>query len=431
VSFFDRPSETLSREALLELQADKLAALLEAVFGPNQFYTDKLRGAGVTPGDIRTLEDIKLLPTTTKRELADAAEADSPFGSNATFTETEYVRIHQTSGTSGKPLKVVDTDESWTWWGRCWGYVLSGAGVTAADRLFVPFSFGPFIGFWAAVEGAREIGALVVPGGGSTSAQRAHLMVEHDVTAMCCTPTYALRLADVARAEGVDLESLPLRAIVTAGEPGGNVPAIKQRIEAAWGAKVFDHAGASEVGAHSFECEAQPGGTHAIETEFIVEVLDVETQEPVDAGERGELVITSLGRPGFPVIRYRTGDMVQLNTEPCVCGRSFVRFEGGVLGRADDMVIARGVNLFPDAIEALVRQVEAVEEYQITVSRGVDLAHLAVAIEVAQGADPDDTSAAVTRSVRNALGLTPVVSVVPFESLPRFELKARRFHVEG
>ncbi len=429
MTFFDRRLETLTRQELGDLQVVKLTALLEVVFGRNRFYTDKMRAAGITPGDIRSLEDIERLPLTTKLELANAAEADPPFGTNITFPETKYTRIHQTSGTTGKPLRVFDTEEDWNWWGRCWAYVLSGAGLTAADRLFLPFSFGPFIGFWSAVEGARQIGALLVPGGGATSAQRAYLMGEHGVTAMCCTPTYALRLADVARSEGIDPASLALRTIITAGEPGGNVPAVKQRIEAAWGAKVFDHAGGSEVGPHSFECEPQPGGTHPIETEHIVEVLDGATQEPVAPGEMGELVITGLGRLGFPAIRYRTGDLVRLNNEPCVCGRTFVRFEGGVLGRADDMVIVRGVNLFPDAIEDLVRQVEAVEEYQITVSKGTDLARLAVSVEVAEGADPDDTSALVTKSLRNVLGLSPVVTVAPTGSLPRFELKARRFHV--
>ena len=180
--------------------------------------------------------------------------------------------------------------------------MLAGAGITAEDRLFVPFSFGPFIGFWAAVEGARQTGTLMVSGGGASSAERLHRMLDHGVTAMCCTPTYALRLAEVAAAEGVDLDGLPVRAIVTAGEPGANVPSVKRRIEAIWGAKCFDHGGASEVGAHSFECESQPGGTHPIETEFIIEVLDVSTQTPVPPGGEGELVITNLGRVGFPAI---------------------------------------------------------------------------------------------------------------------------------
>jgi phenylacetate-CoA ligase len=427
--FFDRRFETLPRNELRDLQAAKLATLLEGLFEHNRFYTDKMRDAGVTPKDIQSLEDLSRLPLTTKGELVVAADAHQPFGSNVTFPEASYTRIHQTSGTTGRPLKVFDTEESWDWWGRCWGYVLAGAGVTAEDRLFVPFSFGPFIGFWAAVEGAKQVGALMIPGGGANSVQRLHLIDELGATAMCCTPSYALRLAEVARTEGVDTSRLSVESIILAGEAGALIPAIKQRIEAEWEAKCFDHAGASEVGAHSFECEAQPGATHAIETEFIVEVLDVATHQPLPLGEEGELVITNLGRLGFPAIRYCTGDLVRLNTEPCVCGRTFARFEGGVLGRADDMVIVRGVNLFPRAIENLVLQVDTVEEYQITVSTEADLAKLSISIEVTEGADPEDTRQAVTKNVQNGLGLRPIVAVAPPHSLPRFELKARRFHV--
>jgi len=429
VQFFDRRSETLPRGELRALQATKLTLLLEGLFEHNQFYTDKMRDAGVAPDDIQSLEDLTRLPLTTKAELVEAADAFPPFGSNLTFPAGAYTRIPQTSGTTGRPLKVVDTEESWDWWGRCWGYVLAGAGVTAGDRVFLPFSFGPFIGFWAAVEGAKQVGALMIPGGGANSVQRLHLIDELGVTAMCCTPTYALRLAEVARIEGVDISRLQVETIVLAGEPGALIPAVKGRIEAAWGAKCFDHAGASEVGAHSFECGAQPGATHVIESEFIVEVLDVATHQPVPSDEEGELVITNLGRLGFPAIRYCTGDLVRLNIEPCVCGRTFARFEGGVLGRADDMVIVRGVNLFPAAIENLVRQVDTVEEYQITVSTGADLAKLSISIEVTEGADPEDAREAVTKNVQNELGLRPAVAVAPSESLPRFELKASRFHV--
>jgi phenylacetate-CoA ligase len=419
----------MPRTELRDLQTAKLTSLLEGLFGRNRFYSEKMHHAGVTPEDIRSLEDLERLPVTTKDALLETAQAFPPVGANLTFPEETYTRIHQTSGTTGRPLKVVDTEESWDWWGRCWGYVLAGAGVTPGDRLFLPFSFGPFIGFWSAVEGAKEVGALLVPGGGANSVQRLHLIDELGVTAMCCTPTYALRLAEVARHEGVDISRLPVERIIVAGEPGALVPEIKRRIEAAWGAKCFDHAGASEVGAHSFECEAQPGGTHVIESEFIVEVLDVTNHQPVPPGEQGELVITNLGRLGFPAIRYCTGDLVRLNTDPCVCGRTFARFEGGILGRVDDMVVVRGVNIFPAAIENLVRRVDAVEEYQITVSSGSDLAKLSISIEVIEGADPDATREAVTRNVHNELGLRPAVVVAPSDSLPRFELKARRFHV--
>ncbi|HBI28292.1 MAG TPA: phenylacetate--CoA ligase, partial [Deltaproteobacteria bacterium] len=298
--FFDQATETLSRAELQALQERKLRSLLEQLAGRNRFYTEKLKAAGVAFTEIQALDDLSRLPLTTKSELVEAQHVAPPFGTNATFPETAYTRFHQTSGTTGTPLRVLDTPESWHWWGKCWGHVLAGAGLTAEDRLFLPFSFGPFIGFWATVEGSRQLGTLMIPGGGRDSLQRLQLMKELGATAICCTPTYALRLAEVARESGFDLGDIPIRVTVHAGEPGANLPATKARIEETWGAKCFDHAGASEVGAHSFECEAQPGGTHVIESEFIIEVLDSETGKVCAPGETGELIITNLGRIGYP-----------------------------------------------------------------------------------------------------------------------------------
>jgi phenylacetate-CoA ligase len=427
--FFDQSVETMPREDLQRLQLEKFLPMLDQLNGRNRFYTNKLKAAGIAPKDIQSLDDLSRFPLTTKAELMAAQADDPPFGTNATFPESAYTRLHQTSGTTGTPLRVLDTRADWDWWGRCWGFVLAGAGLTADDRLFVPFSFGPFIGFWAAIEGSKEIGAMMIPGGGRDSLQRLHLMRELGATAMCCTPTYALRLAEVAREEGFDPDDIPMRITVHAGEPGANVPATKARIEAAWTAKCFDHAGASEVGAHSFECEAQPGGTHVIESEYIAEVLDPQTGEAVPAGETGELVITNLGRIGFPVIRYRSGDLVRLNMKPCDCGRTFARFDGGVLGRADDMVIVRGVNVFPSAVENMVRQFEAVDEFRVTVSTQRKMGELEVELELAEGADAEQTQTDVERAIQNSLGLRPTVTVVSRGSLPRFELKARRFQV--
>ena len=386
--------------------------------------------AGIHPESIKTLDDLKRLPLTSKSELVQAQSDALPLGSNATFEESAYSRFHQTSGTTGTPLRVLDTPESWDWWGRCWGHVLAGAGLTENDRLFVPFSFGPFIGFWAAVEGARKINALMIPGGGRDSLQRLHLMKELGVTAMCCTPTYALRLAEVARESGFDLSQIPLRTLIHAGEPGANVPATKARIESVWNAKCFDHAGASEIGAHSFECEVQPNGTHVTESEFIVEVLNPETQEAVPEGEQGELIITNLGRIGYPVIRYRSGDLVVLNQQKCACGRSFARFEGGVLGRADDMVVVRGINVFPSAVENLVRQCDTVEEFRITVSTNREMGNLAIELDLSKNANPESARKTVDQAIQNELSLRPEISVVPSGSLPRFEMKAKRFHVK-
>ena len=428
--FFEQSIETMPRKALEELQIEKLRSVLKQIYGRNRFYTDKLDAAGIHPESIKTLDDLKRLPLTSKSELVQAQSDALPFGSNATFEESAYSRFHQTSGTTGTPLRVLDTPESWDWWGRCWGHVLAGAGLTENERSFVPFSFGPFIGFCAAVEGARKINALMIPGGGKDSLQRLHLMKELGVTAMCCTPTYALRLAEVARETGFDLSEIPLRTLIHAGEPGANVPATKARIESVWNAKCFDHAGASEIGAHSFECEVQPNGTHVTESEFIVEVLNPETQEAVPEGEQGELIITNLGRIGYPVIRYRSGDLVVLNQQTCACGRSFGRFEGGVLGRADDMVVVRGINVFPSAVENLVRQCEAVEEFRITVSTNREMGNLAIELDLSKNANPESARKTVDQAIQNELSLRPEISVVPSGSLPRFEMKAKRFHVK-
>ena len=429
--YFEESVETLPRKALETLQIEKLCSMLEQIYGRNRFYTDKLDAAGIHPDSIQTLDDLKRLPLTSKSELVQAQSDALPFGSNTTFKESAYSRFHQTSGTTGTPLRVLDTPESWDWWGRCWGYVLAGAGLTENDRLFVPFSFGPFIGFWAAVEGSQNINAMMIPGGGRDSLQRLHLMKELGATAMCCTPTYALRLAEVAQESSFDLSEIPLRTLIHAGEPGANVPATKARIESVWNAKCYDHAGASEIGAHSFECEIQPNGTHVTESEFIVEVLNPETLEPVPAGEQGELIITNLGRIGYPVIRYRSGDLVVLNQQKCTCGRSFARFEGGVIGRADDMVVVRGVNIFPSAVENLVRQCESVEEFRITVTTDREMGNLAIELELSKNANPESARKTVDQTIQNGLSLRPEITLVPSGSLPRFEMKAKRFHLKN
>ncbi len=425
--FFDEVNETAPREHLRRLQFDKLQRLLHEICGRNRFYTKKWNDAGVVPDNIHSLSDFQKLPLTCKSELVRAQEDAPPFGTNATFSLDTYTRVHQTSGTTGTPLRVVDTPESWDWWGYCWGHVLRGAGVTASDRVFLPFSFGPFIGFWATVEGAKRVGAMMIPGGGWDSIQRLHMMRDLGATVVCCTPTYALRVAEVAREEHFDMRSLSVRALIHAGEPGANVARTKARIEAAWSAKCFDHAGASEVGAHSFECELQPGGIHVIESEFIAEVIDPQTGQEAAAGETGELVITNLGRPGFPVIRYRTGDLVRLNLTPCACGRTFARFDGGLLGRSDDMVTIRGVNVYPTAIENVIRQFASVDEFQVTVTTASEMHQLEVEIEVLPGNDSEHVRTHVEQAIHHALSLRPTVKVAKPGALAHFEMKARRF----
>ena len=421
-SYLDSFIETLGREALAQIQLKKLQIMLGPVLKTNAFYRRKLGEVGVRrPADVQTLDDHRQLPFTTKEELSADQVAHPPYGTNLTFPRAQYTRIHQTSGTTGEPLRCLDTEESWNWWARCWAGVYNAAGVTSMDRIFFAFSFGPFIGFWSAHEGARIIGALSIPGGGMSSHQRLRAMLVHDVSVLVCTPTYVLHLAEVAKEEGVDIANSNIRITIHAGEPGASLPATKHRIETAWGARCYDHTGATEVGAWGFECQAQ-AGVHVNEGEFICEVIDPTTGKPTD---EGELVITNLGRVGMPVIRYRTGDRVKLQTAPCECRRTFCRLEGGVLGRVDDVLIVRGVNVLPSALENIVRRFLEVGEFAVDVYRRHELDEMEIRVEVTEG-EPDTIAAAVAREIRNGLGLRAHVKPVPYGALPRFDLKARR-----
>jgi phenylacetate-CoA ligase len=420
-AFHDRGLETLHPEALRTHQWVKVERLARAIHPANAFVTSKWRSAGVqSPDDLRSWDDFCCLPLTTKAELVDDQAAHPPFGSNLTFPLARYVRVHQTSGTTGTPLRWLDTQESWDWWERCWGFVLRGAGLGPGDRVFFPFSFGLFIGLWSGFDGARALGCLAIPGGGQDSAQRLAAIEALGVTAICCTPSYALHLAEVARERGVALRKLGVRVTVHAGEPGAGIPSVRARIEEAWGARAYDHAGMTEVGAYGYECEAQVG-LHINESEFIAEVLDPATGRPA---QQGELVLTNLGRTCSPLLRYRTGDRVRLASGPCECGRTFARLEGGILGRVDDMLIVRGVNVFPSALEGIVRRFPAVDEFTIEVYRRAEMDEVRLLLEVQEGAA--HVPLTVQETVRVDLGIRVEVVAVPPRSLPRYELKARR-----
>jgi len=416
---FDRTLETLEPERLLGHQWRRFRGMAEELLASNQFVGRKWRAAGVrSVEDLRSWDDFRRLPLTEKEELVDDQTSNPPFGTNLTYALERYVRVHQTSGTSGSPLRWLDTQESWEWWARCWGFVLRGAGVGPADRVFFPFSFGLFIGFWAGFEGARALGALAIPGGGLDSPTRLAWMEALGATVLVCTPSYALHLAEVARERGIDLSKLPVRITLHAGEPGAGIPAVRARIEDGWGARAFDHGGMTEMGAYGYEC-TQQAGLHVNESEFIVEVIDPATAAPA---RDGELVLTNLGRVGSPVVRYRTGDHVRQAEAPCPCGRTFSRLEGGILGRLDDMLIVRGVNVFPAAIEGVVRRFPAIDEFQIEVFRAGELDEVRVLVEVG-----DATGASrLQEALRASLGIRLEVAPVPLRSLPRYDLKARR-----
>ena len=405
---------------------DRLNGMLDEVLRTNAFYRRKFDGLVGTP--LTGSEPLTGLPFTTKQELVDDQLQHPPFGSDLTYPVERYVRVHQTSGTTGRPMYWLDTEASWDWWGECWRAVLEAAGVGPEDRVFFPFSFGPFVGFWSGWEGARKVGALAVSGGGQTTQQRLRSLVEYGATVLVCTPTYALHMAAEARRTGMDpARDSAIRVTVHAGEPGASIPSTKQRIEEAWGARCFDHTGATEVGAFGFACDGLAEGVHVNEDEFVAEVVDPASGAPVADGARGELVLTNLGRVGSPVIRYRTGDLVEPRRGVCGCGRGSLVLNGGVLGRVDDMVVVRGVNVFPGAVEGIVRRFPEVEEFRVDVLESEGLAELKVTVEPAAASTPAGLREGVLESIRDNLHIRPLVEVVAPGTLPRFELKARRF----
>jgi phenylacetate-CoA ligase len=420
------------RAAIAAGQLTRLRAVLREALPANAFYARKLAGTGVTAA-VASLEEFRRrAPFTTKAEVAADQQAHPPYGSALTYPLERYVRCHQTSGTIGHPLRWLDTAESWGWMLDNWETVHRVSGVNHADRIFFAFSFGPFLGFWTAFESALRLGCLVLPGGGMSSAARLRNILDQRATVLCCTPTYAIRLAEVAAAEKLDLHRSALRILSVAGEPGGSIPAIRRRLEELWpGARVNDHHGMTEVGPVSFECPARPGVLHVMEHAYVTEVIDPGTLQPVPAGASGELVLTPLGRAGSPLLRYRTGDLVRpefFGERPCACGRYDVALAGGILGRVDDMVVVRGVNIYPSALDEIIRGAGGVAEYRVRVSTAGSLAELAVEVEpAADCADAAGLAVGLEKAFANAFTLRVPVTLVEPGRLPRFEMKAKRW----
>lgn len=417
------------RRAVEDAQLTSLNNLLSAL-SANAYYAPIIQ-ASACGGGVDSLAAFReRFPLTIKQQLIEDRAAHPPYGTNLTYPVGRYTRYSQTSGTTGVPMRWLDTNESWDLMVRCWMEVLQAAGVGAGDRIFFAFSFGPFIGFWLAFEAAARLGCLCIPGGGMSSAARLRAILDNQVTVLCCTPTYALRLAEVAAEEGIDLSQSRVRRMLIAGEPGASIPATRSRIESAWpGGAVFDHHGMTEVGPVTYECPRRPGALHIMESEFLAEVVDPASGSQVEPGAEGELVLTTLGRIASPVLRYRTGDLVRLARETvCVCGRVELSLEGGILGRTDDMVVIRGVNIHPSAVEDVLRGFPQAVEYRVTITSAAALREVRVELEPAPTCvDVAALCHEVETALRSAFNLRIPVTHVPANTLPRFELKSRRW----
>jgi len=425
--------ETLPREKLRALQLKKFKRIVEWAYHNSPFYRRLYRAAGLEPGDIRTFEDIGKVPRVEKAMLRDVQKNEPfPYGDMLAVPRERIVVFRQTSGTTGAPVYQADTWQDWEWWAESWCYILYAQGYRDTDRVFIPFGYNIFVAFWAMHYAAEKLGCETVPGGVLDTDARILKMKELRCTAFGATPTYVLGLAERAKKLNIDPgRDLQIKRITVAGEPGGSVPSTKKRMEEAWGAKVYDHIGATEIGAWSYECTEQPGGLHVNEALFLVEIEDVETGEPItEAGKRGKLVITALDRIGKPCIRFDSKDVSLWSDGVCGCGRTFRMIEGGIVGRADDITKVKGVLLAPTAIEEAVRGIpELGDEYEVVVTKEGDLDKIALKIEIRPGKEGEQEAilARLKDQLRVKTNLGYQISVHPVGALPRYEVKAKRF----
>lgn len=418
----DRPF--IDRARLRANQWRKLRSIVLHLATSEGFYAQKFRQHGVRVTSMNRIEEfIQQVPFTVKAELLQDRLEHPPFGTNLTRPFDQYTRFCQTSGTSsGQPMAWLDTVESWEAMLACWRRVFQGADLARGrDRIFFAFSFGPFLGFWTAFEAAAR-DYMVLPGGGLSSQARLEMMARYGATALCCTPTYALRLGEmIGDASGVERMALRVNKILVAGEPGGSIPEVRARIEQLWDARVYDHHGMTEVGPVSYEITAQPRDLVIIEEAYLTEVIDPKTGLEVAAGEHGELVLTTLERTACPLLRYRTGDWVKKGE----CNGRLV-LEGGVLSRVDDMVVVRGVNIYPSAIEAVVRQFDEIAEFMVEQKKVDAMDEIELLIEVSDGSAKTLLKRLESR-LRDTFSLRIPVQIVESGSLPRHEFKARRW----
>jgi len=423
--------ETMPREKLLEHQLDLFRKQMAYVYERAPFYRRKFDDAGIRPEHIKTLEDISRIPFTIKEELRRSQEEHPPFGDFHCIPPEEGVRVFQTTGTTGTPVRSLLSKKDWlvNYYDQ-FMYFMYGYGITKADIIFIPFNYGLYLAWWGIHSSFEQGGVLVIPGGGQSSEDRIRNILEWKPTVICGTPTYILFLGDAAKKMGVDLSKTTVRIVITAGEPGAQVPSTKKQIETTWGAKNYDDIGSTEISNFGFECVAQKG-THVIESMFLAEVIDPKTGKWVGPGEEGELVLSNLCCESMPLIRWRMGDIVKFDYKKCDCGRTFLRLEGGIIGRADDMFQFGGVNIFPSAIENFVRETkEFSSEYQVIAPKMGSGKHLRIRVEPSSPALSQEEMDRAVKSFKEIfkfrIGVSPDVEVVKIGELPRFEGKAKR-----
>jgi phenylacetate-CoA ligase len=361
---------------------------------------------------------------TTKEELERDQLTYPPHGTNLTFPPSRYLRFSRTSGTSGDPVNWMDTPDDWQWMLGNWGRILEEAGVQPGAKCFFAFSFGPFLGFWTAYEAAIQRGCVSIPGGGQSTESRIQTILQHKVEYLFCTPTYSMRLINTAKEQGIELKKNSLKKIIVAGECGGSLAVIREAVDQAWKGRslIYDHYGMTEVGPVAYEIPGGVGGLRILLDSYHAEVIDPQTTEPIGDGRIGELILTPLGRTGSPVFRYRTGDLVKVRRGRDAEGVPTFDLIGGILGRADDMVIVRGVNLYPSGVDAVVRKFTEIGEYQVVIEQVREMTEVSIRAECTP-----EVAISLEGALEDAFSLRIPVESVPSETLPSFEMKAKRW----
>ncbi len=425
--------ETLPQERIRRLQFKKFKRIFQWAYDRSKFHRALYEKAGIKPDDIGSFDDIRHVPKVEKSMMRDIQrKAPFPYGDALCVPLEEVAVFHQTSGTTGQPIYQPDTWADWEWFGESWAFILWAQGYRPTDRVFIPFGYNVFVAFWAGHYAAEKLGCEVVPGGVLDTKARVLKIQELEATAMMGTPTYMLSMAATARDRlGIDPSTLSIEKITCAGEPGASIPSTKKRMEEAWGAKVYDHAGATEIGAWSYECTAQSGGMHVNEALFLVEIEDVETGEIIDEpGRRGKMIITALDRQAQPCVRFDSKDIIEWASEPCPCGRSFRVVKGGVVGRADDITKVKGVLLAPSAIEEVVRGIDGLsDEYEVVVDKKGDVDKISLKVELLPDSvnQRDKIEAQLVDQLRLKTNLRYDLEFKEYGTLPRYEVKAKRF----
>jgi phenylacetate-CoA ligase len=430
--FWNPLIETLDHGKIKKLQFEKFKKIFTWAYERSKFHRGLYEKAGIKPADIRTFEDIRRIPAVEKSMMRGIQRKDPfPYGDALCVPLEDVSEFRQTSGTTGQPVYQADTWQDWEWWAESWAYILWAQGYRPNDRVFIPFGYNVFVAFWAGHYAAEKIGAEVVPGGVLDTQARILKIQELRCSAMMATPTYVLGMADTAKSMGIDPRSLGIRKITCAGEPGASIPSTKKRMEEAWNAKVYDHAGATEIGAWSFECEAQSGGLHVNEAFFLVEIQDLETGEYIeDPGRRGKIIITALDRQAQPCIRFDSKDIAEWAPHACSCGRTFRLLKGGVVGRTDDITKVKGVLLAPAAIEEVVRSIDGLsDEFEVVVDKAGDIDRITLKVEILKNRE-NERGLIETRlrdQLRLKTNLGYYLEFHGYHSLPRYEVKAKRF----